>query len=104
VPWVPGAAMLLAPGHAGLRFDRRYRMYVEDEELCYRVWREGGRVVLAEHAVAEHEGGTASRTRWSLAAITRRTVLNRARMVAHHAGPLGLVPFARDVLRRRRRR
>ena len=104
VPWVTGAAMLLAPGHTGLRFDRRFFMYVEDEELCWRAWRDGGRVILAERARAEHVGGTASGSRWSLGAIARRTVANRARMVAMHAGPLALAPFARDVMARRLRR
>jgi GT2 family glycosyltransferase len=104
VPWLPGAAMLLAPGHTDLRFDRRFFMYVEDEELCWRVWRDGGRVVLAERARAEHVGGTASGSRWSLGAIARRTVANRARMVARHAGPLAVAPYALDVARRRLRK
>jgi N-acetylglucosaminyl-diphospho-decaprenol L-rhamnosyltransferase len=102
VPWVSGAAMLFMPGRPDdLRFDDRLFMYVEDEELCWRVWRDGGRVVLAERALVEHAGGTASATRWSLGEITRRTVLNRARMVQWHAGLRGLPRFAAGVIRRR---
>jgi N-acetylglucosaminyl-diphospho-decaprenol L-rhamnosyltransferase len=102
VPWVSGAAMLFMPARPDdLRFDDRLFMYVEDEELCWRVWRDGGRVVLAERALVEHAGGTASATRWSLGAITRRTVLNRARMVRWHAGIRGLAPFSVGVVKRR---
>lgn len=105
VPWVSGAAMLFTPARpADLRFDDRLFMYVEDEELCWRVWRDGGRVVLAERALVEHAGGTATATRWSLGAITRRTIANRARMVRWHAGLRGLAPFAVGVVARRMRR
>lgn len=104
VPWVAGAAMLFGPGHLDLRFDPRLFMYVEDEELCWRVWAAGGSVVWVPGATFAHHGGTASGRRWSLPAITRRTVVNRARMVRWHSGRRGLVPFAADVLRRRLRR
>ena len=102
VPWISGAAMLFMPARPDdLRFDERLFMYVEDEELCWRVWRDGGRVVLAERALVEHTGGSASATRWPLGAITRRTVLNRARMVSWHAGVRGLPRFAAGVVGRR---
>lgn len=86
VPWVAGAAMLLTPGHTGLRFDPRIFMYGEDEELCWRVWRDGGRVAVADRARVVHQGGTAATTRWSNGAITARTLWNRARFVGWHAG------------------
>jgi N-acetylglucosaminyl-diphospho-decaprenol L-rhamnosyltransferase len=85
VPWVPGAALLLMPGHADLRFDERFFMYVEDEDLCARVWATGGRVVLADTLVV-HAGGTATRERWSRQAIALRIVLERSRMVRAHRG------------------
>ncbi|HWC31714.1 MAG TPA: hypothetical protein VG709_01135, partial [Actinomycetota bacterium] len=101
VPWIAGAAMLFTPGHTDLRFDPRIFMYGEDEELCWRVWRHGGRVVLAERARVVHEGGSAALTRWSTRAIARRMVWNRARFVRWHAGWRGLVRFAADLARRR---
>jgi GT2 family glycosyltransferase len=81
-------------------------MYVEDEELCWRVWAAGGRVAVAEDAHILHAGGTATEARWSRPAIALRTVSNRARMVRWHAGVPGLVPFAAETavraLRKRR--
>ena len=86
VPWVPGAAVLLMPGHTELRFDERYFMYVEDEDLCARVWAAGGRVVLAADVVVRHVGGTAATQRWSRSAIALRVHFGRIRMVHAHRG------------------
>jgi N-acetylglucosaminyl-diphospho-decaprenol L-rhamnosyltransferase len=86
VPWISGAAMLFLPGHTGLRFDDRLFMYAEDEELCARVWEQGGSVVVVDEAVVVHIGATSTRRRWSLRAITLRTIVNRARFVVWHRG------------------
>lgn len=101
VPWVAGAAMLFMPGHTDLRFDRRIFMYGEDEELCWRVWRDGGRVVLAEGARVVHAGGTAAARRWRPGRVARMIVANRARMVVWHRGWRALPGYAAEVLRRR---
>jgi GT2 family glycosyltransferase len=93
VPWVPGAALLLMPGHTDLRFDERFFMYVEDEDLCARVWDAGGRVVLAADTVVVHAGGTATRERWSRHAIALRILLGRGRMVHAHRGAAIAVAF-----------
>jgi N-acetylglucosaminyl-diphospho-decaprenol L-rhamnosyltransferase len=94
VPWIAGAAMLFMPGHTASRFDDRLFMYAEDEELCWRVWRDGGRVAIAVEASAYHESGSATRTIWTRAEIARRTVVNRGRMVLWHGGWSNLVRFA----------
>jgi GT2 family glycosyltransferase len=86
VPWISGAAMLFLPGHTGLRFDDRLFMYAEDEELCARVWEQGGSVVVADDAVVVHIGATSTERRWSRRAITLRTIVNRARFVVWHRG------------------
>jgi N-acetylglucosaminyl-diphospho-decaprenol L-rhamnosyltransferase len=104
VPWITGAAMLFTPGHTDLRFDRRIFMYAEDEELCYRVWAEGGSVAIAERAQITHEGGTATRQRWSSRQIALRTTVNRARFIRWHAGWRALPRFAAEVSRRLRDR
>lgn len=85
-PWVPGAAMLFTEGHTDFRFDERLFMYGEDEELCWRVWALGGRVVIADDAVVLHHGGTAAGQRWGRNGVALRTVVNRARFVQWHAG------------------
>ena len=103
VPWIPGAAMLFAPGHLELRFDERLFMYVEDEELCWRVWDGGGRVALAR-VLVHHAGGTATATRWSPRGIAVRTVAGRARMVRWHAGRLAAARYVGSAGRRRLRR
>jgi N-acetylglucosaminyl-diphospho-decaprenol L-rhamnosyltransferase len=92
-PWVPGAAMLFTEGHTDLRFDERLFMYAEDEELCWRVWASGGRVVEAQDAVVIHHGGTAAGGRWSRNGVAIRTVLNRARFVRWHHGWLGAAGY-----------
>jgi GT2 family glycosyltransferase len=86
VPWIPGAALLLMPGHIGWRVDERFFMYVEDEDLCARVWAAGGRVVLATDTIVMHAGGTAARERWSRQSIALRIFLGRVRMVHAHRG------------------
>jgi GT2 family glycosyltransferase len=86
VPWISGAAMLFLPGHTELRFDERLFMFGEDEELCFRVWKRGGAVVIVNGAKVVHVGATATSTRWSGRSIAVRTVANRARFVAWHAG------------------
>lgn len=97
VPWIAGAAMLFMPGHTASRFDERLFMYAEDEELCWRVWRDGGRVAIAVEAHAYHESGSATRTMWTRAEIARRTVVNRGRMVLWHGGWSNLARFALAV-------
>jgi GT2 family glycosyltransferase len=86
VPWVSGAVLLLMPGHTGLRFDERFFMYVEDEDLCARVWAAGGRVVLATDTIVMHAGGTAAHEQWSRRAIALRILSGRIRMVHAHRG------------------
>ncbi len=63
VDWVSGAAMLLrreALEQAGL-FDEGYFMYVEDVDLCYRLWRAGWRVGYCPEVRVVHYIGRTSR-------------------------------------------
>jgi N-acetylglucosaminyl-diphospho-decaprenol L-rhamnosyltransferase len=99
-PWIPGAAMLFMPGHTGLRFDPRLFMFGEDEELCWRVWASGGRVVEAEGAQVVHEGGTAASARWTTLGIAGRTVLNRARFIRWHRGRRAASTYLADAVGR----
>jgi GT2 family glycosyltransferase len=101
VPWVSGAAMLFAPGHLDLRFDPRLFMYVEDEELCWRVWEAGGRVAHATKVLVRHEGGTATSREWSLRRITALTVSGRTRMVRWHAGRAAAARYVAGTFTRR---
>jgi N-acetylglucosaminyl-diphospho-decaprenol L-rhamnosyltransferase len=99
-PWVPGAAMLFMPGHTTLRFDERLFMFGEDEELCWRVWSAGGRVVEARDTRVVHEGGTATGRRWGRLAITGRTVANRSRFVRWHRGWTGAARYLATAIMR----
>ena len=105
VPWIAGAAMLFMPGGRGLRFDARLFFYAEDEELCWRIWSSGGRVIVAEEAEVMHTGGTAAATIWTPRATTWRTIVNRARFIRWHGGwmavPAFLAGTARSWARRR---
>lgn len=104
VPWVSGAAMLFMPGHVDLRFDDRFFMYVEDEELCSRVWDAGGRVLLAEDATVCHEGGTAAQARWSRPEIAFRITMGRARFVRSRCGTVAASGFVVSAIVDRIRR
>ena len=105
VPWLPGAALLFTPGHTDLRFDPRYFMYVEDEDLCGRVWERGGRVARADDVAVVHEGGTATRERWSSTSISWRILFGRVRMVrAHRGGPAAAAYVTRRLVGVGRRR
>ncbi len=92
-PFVAGAVMLLTPGHTDLRFDERFFMYGEDEDLCFRVWEAGGSVVVVETAWALHVGATATSTMWSDRRTEHRILVARARFVAKHAGWWGAARF-----------
>lgn len=98
-PWIPGAAMLFTEGHTDLRFDERLFMYAEDEELCWRVWAAGGRVVEADEATVLHHGGTSTGQRWGRNGVALRTVVNRARFVRWHAGWIPATGYAAAAIR-----
>lgn len=62
--WLSGACMLLSRQlwqKVG-GFDPDYFLYWEDVDLCARVWREGGEVVLMPEAVALHDEGATHRS------------------------------------------
>ena len=98
-PWIPGVAMLFTEGHTHLRFDDRLFMYAEDEELCWRGWAAGGRVVEANEAVVVHHGGTATGQRWTRNGVALRTVVNRARFVRWHKGWRAAAGYAAGAIR-----
>jgi len=100
VPWVSGAALLLAPGHADLRFDARFFVYVEDEELGIRVWETGGRVVWAGAVAVLHSGGTATTRRWGRATIALRILAGRTRLARRHGTRAALHYLVGSVTRR----
>ncbi len=61
VDWVSGSAMAIrrqALGQVGL-LDERFFMYVEDLDLCYRMWKKGWKVYYCPHGrVLHHIGGS----------------------------------------------
>lgn len=103
VPWISGAAVLFAEGHTDLRFDPAFHMYVEDEELCDRVWQRGGSVVLATEVPVRHVGATAASQRWSRSGIAWRIFAGRVRM-ASRRGLRPMLRFVHHDVRRRARR
>ena len=99
-PYVVGAAVLFMPGHTDLRFDDRFFMYGEDEDLGWRVWQAGGTVIALEEAWATHVGGTATAAVWSPRRTEWRIVWNRARFIHKHAGWRGAARYAVTSLAR----
>lgn len=63
VDWISGAAICLrraAVADIGF-FDERYFMYVEDMDLCYRLWENGWKVFLLPEAKVTHHIGQSSK-------------------------------------------
>lgn len=76
--WVGGMNMLFRSSAysqiAG--FDERYFMYVEDVDVCTRLWKAGLKVMVCPSAVVIHEARRASRhswahLRWHIASLLR---------------------------------
>ncbi len=65
VDWVSGACMMIrrsALKDAGL-LDENYFMYVEDIDICYRIWQNGWEVYYMPHSeILHHIGGSSRRT------------------------------------------
>ncbi len=63
VDWVCGAAMLVRRSAAEQVdfFDEGYFMYVEDMDLCYRLWQNGWKVYFCPDAKMVHHIGQSSR-------------------------------------------
>lgn len=63
VDWISGAAICLraeAVSEIGF-FDEQYFMYVEDMDLCYRLWENGWKVFLLPEAKVTHYIGQSSK-------------------------------------------
>jgi GT2 family glycosyltransferase len=66
VEWVGGMCMLLPSSiYAAIYgFDERYFMYVEDADICTRLWLAGYKVLACPSAVVIHDARRASRKNW----------------------------------------
>ena len=64
--WVGGMFMLFSSSaYAQIAgFDERYFMYVEDVDVCTRLWNAGLKVMACPCAVVIHEARRASRRSW----------------------------------------
>lgn len=65
VPWVLGAALAIrrAPFQAIGGFEEDFYMYLEETDLCYRLWRRGWEVHFTPGATVEHSGGASTKQR-----------------------------------------
>ena len=72
VAWVSGATMLVehaAYARAG-GFDENLFLYKEDEDLCLRIRRDGGRILYEPSVVVRHEGSVVADRKQSLEQAT----------------------------------
>lgn len=76
--WVGGMCMLFkSSAYSGVGgFDEAYFMYVEDVDICTRLWKSGYRVLVCPNAVVFHEARRASRKklqhlRWHISGLLR---------------------------------
>ena len=76
VDWAMGSCMLIrknALDRIGGGFDERFFMYLEDTDLCRRMWQAGWKVIYNPEAQIIHEHGRGSaRQAWFIAPFTRR--------------------------------
>jgi GT2 family glycosyltransferase len=65
--WVGGMCMLFRSSAYAqiIGFDERYFMYVEDVDVCTRLWKAGLKVMVCPSAVVIHEARRASRRSWT---------------------------------------
>lgn len=65
VDWLQGSCMLIrrADFERIGGFDDSYFMYVEDTDLCWRLGRDGRKIIFEPRASVLHAGGTSTRTR-----------------------------------------
>jgi len=66
VEWVGGMCMLFpSSAYAAINgFDERYFMYVEDADICTRLWLAGYKVLACPSALVIHDARRASRKNW----------------------------------------
>ncbi len=66
VEWVGGMCMLFpSSAYAAMNgFDEQYFMYVEDADICTRLWLAGYKVLACPSAVVIHDARRASRKNW----------------------------------------
>ena len=78
VDWVSGSCMLIkraALNDTGL-LDEKYFMYVEDTDLCYRMWKKGWKVFYNPYSrVLHHIGGSTGTSRTSASVMMQKSVL-----------------------------
>ena len=108
---VSGALMLMwrnGFNHVG-GFDPGYFLHVEDIALCLAVWEDGGDVIIAPDAVADHVGGSSDAPAFWVEMHKWRSFLRyfwAGRSVGSKlgaillAGPLALSLLARHLLKR----
>ncbi|MHB1520950.1 MAG: glycosyltransferase family 2 protein [Ferrimicrobium sp.] len=81
VPWISGSCLLCS--REALRavggFDTKYQLYMEDVDLCRRLWIKGYQIVYQPEAVVTHVGGVSSSQR------RLRAVLAHHRSMATYA-------------------
>jgi hypothetical protein len=66
VEWVGGMCMLFpSSAYAAINgFDEQYFMYVEDADICTRLWLAGYKVLACPSAIVIHDARRASRKNW----------------------------------------
>ena len=87
VEWVGGMFMFFrSSAYAQIAgFDERYFMYVEDVDICTRLWKAGIKVMVCPSAIVIHEANRASRRnwqhmRWHIASLLRYFSLYAGRL------------------------
>jgi len=101
VDWVSGSAMMISGGaikHTGM-FDENYFMYVEDVDLCYRMWRSQYKVYYYPHVkILHHIGGSTENDLMLSQVRMQKSVLYFYIKTYKKSWKIILIPFVFPVL------
>ena len=99
--WVSGSAMIIskaAMDNSGL-FDDKYFMYVEDVDLCYRMWKSGYKVVyFPKIKVLHHIGKSGNNNPVKAQKMMQKSALRFFVKINKKSWKIILIPFVLPIL------
>jgi GT2 family glycosyltransferase len=101
VDWVSGSAMLISASALKITglFDEKYFMYVEDVDICYRMWQAGYKVIyFPKISVLHHIGKSGEANPVKAQRMMQKSALRFYIKVYKRSWKIILIPFATLIL------
>ncbi len=99
--WVSGSAMLISKAALNISglFDEKYFMYVEDVDLCYRMWQSGYKVIyFPDIKVLHHIGKSGDNNPVKVQKLMQKSALRFFLKVNKKSWKIILIPFVLPIL------